>query len=331
MRQYYSGDAVVYRGRVYRVIQAHISQSDWTPDVTPALWGAGEWVGDNYSSDSDREYRPQHRGTESSFGYGFPEEPPAYSTARARGIGADSTPGGSYGSPAGYQPPQFPAFPQTDSSRGLHAPSFEGTYQPPVPRDTRPQGSHGGQATDFIHSLPGLVGAGHSPHSGHSSSGRYRSTAEWIEDAKRRAHEFRTRGPKGPTTWMLVEYGETPRAGIIAGEDEDGNPMYIARNFHEGGLRWASCRGAALSWGGDEIPLATYEVLLGDPSAIRWEPAGAERNARPVEGGYEADGKPLWVAQARLGDKVLPGKTSGWTSGAHLASGGIEDVVFDYN
>ena len=27
-----------YQGNLYKVIQAHTTQSDWTPDVTPALW-----------------------------------------------------------------------------------------------------------------------------------------------------------------------------------------------------------------------------------------------------------------------------------------------------
>ena len=27
-----------YNGKLYKVIQAHTTQADWTPDVTPALW-----------------------------------------------------------------------------------------------------------------------------------------------------------------------------------------------------------------------------------------------------------------------------------------------------
>ena len=29
---------VAYDGQLYRCIQAHTSQADWTPDATPALW-----------------------------------------------------------------------------------------------------------------------------------------------------------------------------------------------------------------------------------------------------------------------------------------------------
>ena len=27
-----------YNGRLYKVVQAHTTQADWTPDITPALW-----------------------------------------------------------------------------------------------------------------------------------------------------------------------------------------------------------------------------------------------------------------------------------------------------
>ena len=33
-----SADRVQYDGLLYRCIQSHVSQSDWTPDITPALW-----------------------------------------------------------------------------------------------------------------------------------------------------------------------------------------------------------------------------------------------------------------------------------------------------
>lgn len=35
---YSVGDRVQYNGTLYKCIQAHTSQADWTPDATPALW-----------------------------------------------------------------------------------------------------------------------------------------------------------------------------------------------------------------------------------------------------------------------------------------------------
>ena len=35
---YRAGDRVQHRGVLYKVLQAHTSQADWTPDATPALF-----------------------------------------------------------------------------------------------------------------------------------------------------------------------------------------------------------------------------------------------------------------------------------------------------
>lgn len=35
---YEAGDRRQYDGLLYRCVQAHTAQSDWTPDKTPALW-----------------------------------------------------------------------------------------------------------------------------------------------------------------------------------------------------------------------------------------------------------------------------------------------------
>ena len=37
-RSYAVGDRVQHGGILYKCVQAHTSQADWTPDSTPALW-----------------------------------------------------------------------------------------------------------------------------------------------------------------------------------------------------------------------------------------------------------------------------------------------------
>ena len=37
-KAYAIGDRVRYLGELYKCVQAHTSQADWTPDQTPALW-----------------------------------------------------------------------------------------------------------------------------------------------------------------------------------------------------------------------------------------------------------------------------------------------------
>ena len=36
--EYHAGDRVLHGGVLYKVLQAHTSQADWTPDATQALW-----------------------------------------------------------------------------------------------------------------------------------------------------------------------------------------------------------------------------------------------------------------------------------------------------
>ena len=49
-KAYAVSDRVQYSGTLYKCVQAHTSQADWTPDATPALWVAvsvdewPEWV-----------------------------------------------------------------------------------------------------------------------------------------------------------------------------------------------------------------------------------------------------------------------------------------------
>jgi len=38
-------DIIWYRNTLYRCIQAHTTQSDWTPDITPAIWGKVPYPG----------------------------------------------------------------------------------------------------------------------------------------------------------------------------------------------------------------------------------------------------------------------------------------------
>ena len=39
-KAYATGDRVQYEGTLYKCVQGHTSQADWTPPMTPALWTA---------------------------------------------------------------------------------------------------------------------------------------------------------------------------------------------------------------------------------------------------------------------------------------------------
>ena len=60
----------------------------------------------------------------------------------------------------------------------------------------------------------------------------------WLRDAHVRTEEFRNHGPRGPTSWVLVEgRDKIPRSALQAGKDKDGNPIYVARAYFEGSIR----------------------------------------------------------------------------------------------
>ena len=61
------------------------------------------------------------------------------------------------------------------------------------------------------------------------------------------------------------------------------------------------------------LQIDKYEILVGDSRAVRWVPCSGQFNlqalrARPVEGGREPDGTPIYIAQAPHHDAVHPGK-----------------------
>ena len=70
-KDYIIGERVQHLGLLYKCVQAHTSQSDWAPDVTPALWVRvyveewPEWVqpagsADAYNTGDKVTYKGQH-------------------------------------------------------------------------------------------------------------------------------------------------------------------------------------------------------------------------------------------------------------------------------
>lgn len=71
------GDRRYYAPRLYKVIQAHTTQADWTPDVTPALWAV---VGDPGQAGTIDDPITAARGMEYEYGlyYFDPEDGKIY-------------------------------------------------------------------------------------------------------------------------------------------------------------------------------------------------------------------------------------------------------------
>lgn len=73
---YAAGDRIRYQGTLYKVLQGHVSQADWTPDAAPSLYakvlpgqegntpeeGYGEWVQPDSTNGYSKGDRVSHNG-----------------------------------------------------------------------------------------------------------------------------------------------------------------------------------------------------------------------------------------------------------------------------
>ena len=75
------GDRRYYAPRLYKVVQAHTTQADWTPDKTPALWAV---LGDPSEAGTLEDPITAARGMEYEYGkyYRDPEDGQVYLCAR---------------------------------------------------------------------------------------------------------------------------------------------------------------------------------------------------------------------------------------------------------
>jgi len=119
---------------------------------------------------------------------------------------------------------------------------------------------------------------------------------------------------------------------LTAGADRDRSRETCA---DAGEITFVFREGAVIGYGGRVIELSQFEVLVGDPRAIRWVRCSYQLNiqelkARPVEGGREANGAALYVARVQYNDGTHTAKCGEHLPAAHLAFKGSEVQVEDY-
>jgi len=131
-------------------------------------------------------------------------------------------------------------------------------------------------------------------------------------------------------TWVGARNGQVP-SGAIAGGSERGRTLYICRAPYRGGLHPGKLvgRNCNIGWGGKEVTLSTYEVLVrrGGPGP-NW---AAARNGQvpggAVRGGGEG-GRTLYVCRARYSGGIHPGKLVG--RNCNIGWGGKEIALSSY-
>jgi hypothetical protein len=166
----------------------------------------------------------------------------------------------------------------------------------------------------------------------------------WVHEAQARAEEYYKQGPQSPVTWVLT-YGKNILPRAIEGGYDQGHTVFIARAYQDGGIQLGKAsdrfsKGAVIGYEEKEIQLDTYEILVGDATAVKWVNVDGpfdvgSLGAIPVEGGKENNETPLFIAQAPYGNTnpidVHPGKIGEGLDGALISYNGVEVKVKEYS
>jgi len=304
--QYNIGDVVDYQGHKYKVIQAHFSQSDWAPGInTAALWGR--------LSDDDNNYG------------GGCNQPEGYNQQQQ-----------------GYQQQQQNQYDQKSQyqQQNNEPPKSEENKHWYENEETKKKLEIGAGLAGGAALLAGGLFA-YNKHEQHKDQAQTQGWAQgnWLAEAKQRKSDFDRAGSQLSALWILTHGQIIPRNAILVGPEHSWN-LYICRAYHDGGIQLGKAsqafkNGGVLGYDNKEIFVNEYEVLVGDMNRLHWVSVtgvckAANLGQRPVEGGRDKDGTPLYVAQAPYKDAVHPGKAGEGWDGAYIAYDGKERHVKEY-
>ncbi|KAI9292540.1 hypothetical protein K502DRAFT_332272 [Neoconidiobolus thromboides FSU 785] len=138
--------------------------------------------------------------------------------------------------------------------------------------------------------------------------------------------------------WIKASGGMVPPTAVQGGREENGNPLFICRQWHKGGLHIGKVaphlNGAYIAYGGKEISFKEYFVLCGDATQLRWiENKGKclPQGWVPLEAGNEENGTELWIGKIRHENSEQIGKVSPtWNHGFNYGYG-LKEVAIDPN
>ena len=113
--------------------------------------------------------------------------------------------------------------------------------------------------------------------------------------------------------------------------------LYPCRGYLKGGLQPGKVRpglpGCSVGWGGKELFLNPYEVLIAGPfnflpvQNYQLGSGNIPFRLGPLTGGFEVDGQPLYICLAGFNDGSHPGKTRPGLGGCNIGWGGAEHSV----
>ncbi|XP_030385452.1 uncharacterized protein LOC115632442 isoform X2 [Scaptodrosophila lebanonensis] len=135
-------------------------------------------------------------------------------------------------------------------------------------------------------------------------------------------------------TWVPCNvYGGLPPFAIVAGNDSDGDTIYVGRAYHNGDMLPAkiipSKQQAYVAWGGEEINKHDFEVLTGHHYC--WIPeSGGRVPPHALRVGQTTDGEPLFVGRGHYHGSLTPGKVHPSHGCLYIPYGGAEHKLDSY-
>ncbi|KAJ7251788.1 carbohydrate-binding module family 12 protein [Mycena haematopus] len=304
---YYAyGSVVEFEGHRYKIIQPHTSQADWAPPATPALWGRMQ------DDDRGEHYEgPEHHNREAEH-----DAEKHYD----------------------YMPPTQAGLPSGEGGNVRHEEHQKHWFDLDDHRKKELEVGGGLLAGAALLAGGYMAFKAHEKNEDEKKAQTW-SLQNWVHDAEARTSQYREFGPRGPATWILNHGKDIPQEAIVVGKEHSWT-LYICRAFYDGGIQVGKAseafqKGAVIGYKHEEIHLGTYEILVGDMNGLRWVDAHGHLNVEslgytPVEGGKEADGTPLYIAEAPHKGAVHPGKASAKLDGAYIPYDGGEKCVKSY-
>lgn len=118
-------------------------------------------------------------------------------------------------------------------------------------------------------------------------------------------------GSGAASCWIPSANGQVPPGALQGGQDQNGEPIYVARARHENclipGKLVPSHNVAYIAYGGAEHPHAQYEILVA--SNPQWVPCnGSNIPPQATPAGETREGEPLFVGRVQHEGAVTVGK-----------------------
>ena len=136
-------------------------------------------------------------------------------------------------------------------------------------------------------------------------------------------------------SWQRSSDGLVPTDAVLGGKSSEGEPLYIGRTYHEGGLipgKIVPSHGALLiPIGGLEVSCLDYECLAMPASSFEWVAVeNGDVTANAVLGGTSSEGETLFVGRAYCEGDLIVGKIQPSHRCLYIAYGGEEVAISSY-